>query len=187
MNLLVTALCLFTAPPTNADADAAAVLALASTLVSPKPAPPVPPLPPPAKPPAVPVGKACDCGTGCPNGGKENCKDGCRCAAVSSTDVAYSWMKDANGRNWHALYSGGKQVGGWNPVAGVYRPLDNGKWGDPCVPPLPVPAQPSYTVGFSNAAVFSNCANGSCATGTCATGNCSSGSWGTPVGGGRRR
>lgn len=85
---------------------------------------------------APPVAYKHDCG--CP-GLSCNCAPlgGCHCSENrQSNRVNPAWIRYTDG---NALYRGEVQLG-WLDMKGVYHPLHNGEFCEPCKPPIPVPA-----------------------------------------------
>ncbi len=127
----------------DSDADARAALALAKHL------PPQAPLPQQAPP--------VDGKTLCPCHGAADCTcvaGGCGCGPCGMT---YEWKGFANDAGQIALFLDGKQVGGYNLVTGIYRPVNaaTAEWGKPCrpptIPPLKAPParRPPLTLEFA--------------------------------------
>ncbi len=105
------------------DEDARTALALARHL------PPQAPLPQQA-----PAGAVCRCTSpvDC------DCVKPCPCLNCLA---AYEWRGFATDAGQLALFLDGRQIGGYNLVTGVYRPVDatKGEWGKPCRPPTTPP------------------------------------------------
>ncbi len=109
----------------DSDADARAALALARHL------PPQAPLPQQAPP----VSHACHCS------GPSNCTCDVGTCDCQNCLAAYEWRGFANDAGQLALFANNIQIGGYNLVTGVYRPVNaaTAEWGKPCLPPTTPP------------------------------------------------
>ncbi len=108
------------------DEDARAALALARHL------PPQAPLPQQA--PAV--THACHCS------GPGDCSCGVGTCACQNCLAAYEWYRFADDARQLALFLNGKQIGGYDLIRAVYRPVNaaTAEWGKPCQPPTLLPS-----------------------------------------------